>query len=336
MGASKRTAGIVAPGLVKAVAPPEAPAQEKQQKEEKVRSTCLHSQLHKTKLCAYHLKGNCQYGSSCAFAHSCTELQATPDLRKTRLCMSFMEGNGCEDPDCPFAHGEDELRSTDMFFKKTLCIWNEKGKCRNGDQCRFAHGIGELRASLQQAAMKSKATKNAVEKAAAPASGAGKRRSKAAMQGAAGSSGQETEPMKVLPHSNFAAPAPLPANQNMQVELDVLRQHISALSQRCNEIKYQMLVPDMAQLEEMGLGGMKPSAFVPQFAGDWSANADMVNMMNAKVAAMLLGGSDPSAQMSYVPKDLQGIHIPKPPGFGDDAECADWMQSLPVYPAMGA
>lgn len=124
----------------------EPAVQEKEKAGEKPRHTCLHSQLQKTKFCLYHLKGACQFGSNCSFAHSCAELQATPDLRKTRLCMDFIEGSGCVDPLCPFAHGEEELRSTDMFYKKTLCIWNEKGKCRNGDQCRFAHGMVELRA----------------------------------------------------------------------------------------------------------------------------------------------------------------------------------------------
>jgi len=111
----------------------------------------LHSQLHKTKFCLYHLKGACQFGSTCSFAHSCAELQATPDLRRTRLCTDFFEGRGCTDPDCGFAHCEEDLRSTDMFYKKTLCIWNEKRKCRNGDQCRFAHGLAELRANQGQA-----------------------------------------------------------------------------------------------------------------------------------------------------------------------------------------
>jgi len=107
---------------------------------------CLTSQLRKTKICAYHLRGACQYGSDCAFAHSCTELQSTPDLRKTRLCEAFEVGN-CTNSKCSFAHGEDELRSTNLFYKKTLCVWNQKGKCRNGDQCRFAHGVSELRGS---------------------------------------------------------------------------------------------------------------------------------------------------------------------------------------------
>jgi hypothetical protein len=91
------------------------------------------------------LKGACQYGDSCAFAHSYDELQGTPDLRKTRLCPDFQEHGKCKRPGCNFAHGEEELRSTAMFFRKTLCIWNEKGKCRNGDQCRFAHGKEQLR-----------------------------------------------------------------------------------------------------------------------------------------------------------------------------------------------
>jgi hypothetical protein len=92
----------------------------------------------------YHLQGVCQFGDSCAFAHSCDELQGAPDLRKTRLCKSFVDGV-CQDPDCTFAHTEEELRSTDMFYKKTLCMWHEKNACRNGDQCRFAHGVAELR-----------------------------------------------------------------------------------------------------------------------------------------------------------------------------------------------
>jgi len=108
------------------------------------RRTCLQTQLRKTKLCMYFLRGACQYGRECAFAHTVSELQATPDLRKTRLCVDFVEGRGCTNDECSFAHGEAELRSTDLFYKKSLCIWHEKGRCRNGDQCRFAHGLEEL------------------------------------------------------------------------------------------------------------------------------------------------------------------------------------------------
>jgi len=105
----------------------------------------LNAQLAKTKLCAHYLKGSCQYGGSCSFAHSCAQLQATPDLRKTRLCAKFFEGAGCADRDCFYAHSREDLRSTQLFYRKTLCIWNEKGKCRNGQGCRFAHGAAQLR-----------------------------------------------------------------------------------------------------------------------------------------------------------------------------------------------
>lgn len=147
MGGAKRDAGQREGSTGTAAKKAEAKASPA--REEKPRRTCLHSQLHKTKFCLYHLKGTCQYGSECAFAHSCTELQATPDLRKTRLCAAFMEGGGCQDPNCTFAHGEDELRFTDMFYKKTLCIWHEKGRCRNGDQCRFAHGQGDRQSNRE-------------------------------------------------------------------------------------------------------------------------------------------------------------------------------------------
>lgn len=115
--------------------------------DEKLKKSCLHKQLRKTKFCVYHLQGVCQFGENCAFAHSCGELQGAPDLRKTRLCRAFVNG-GCKDRDCDFAHSEEELRSTDMFYKKTLCMWFEKGRCRNGEQCRFAHGETELRARV--------------------------------------------------------------------------------------------------------------------------------------------------------------------------------------------
>lgn len=105
---------------------------------------CLHRQLQKTRLCVYHMRGTCQYGTSCSFAHTQSELSSTPDLQRTRLCTSFAKGQ-CDNPNCSFAHGEAELRSTDMFYKKQMCIWHERGRCRNGESCRFAHGPSELR-----------------------------------------------------------------------------------------------------------------------------------------------------------------------------------------------
>lgn len=116
------------------------------QKQEKSRRACLHKQLQKTKFCSYFLKGMCHYGEECAFAHTCAELQATPDLRKTRTCKAFAEGK-CTDDNCPFAHGEHQLVSTGLFHKMSLCKWNERGRCRHGSECRFAHGVAELRDS---------------------------------------------------------------------------------------------------------------------------------------------------------------------------------------------
>lgn len=151
MGANKRAGQAKQNGeaVAQTEAPlPTTPPESPTGGEEKVRRQCLHKQLRKTKFCTYFLKGTCQYGADCAFAHSSTELQNTPDLCKTRMCKAWSEGK-CNDPACRFAHCEDELRSTDMFFKKTLCMWNEKGKCRNGAQCRFAHGLVELRDHVQ-------------------------------------------------------------------------------------------------------------------------------------------------------------------------------------------
>lgn len=120
------------------------PKEEKDLSKEVQRRTCLFKQLRKTKLCMYHLRGSCQYGEGCAFAHTGEEIESAPDLSKTCLCKAFAAGR-CDDANCGFAHGVQELRSTDTFYKKTLCMWHEKGRCRNGSQCRFAHGSAELR-----------------------------------------------------------------------------------------------------------------------------------------------------------------------------------------------
>jgi len=121
-----------------------APTEEAAPSSDKHPRACLHRQLQKTRLCVYHLRGTCQYGSMCSFAHAQHELSTTPDLQRTRLCTSFAKGK-CDNPNCTFAHGEAELRSTDMFYKKAMCIWHEKGRCRNGEFCRFAHGTTEVR-----------------------------------------------------------------------------------------------------------------------------------------------------------------------------------------------
>lgn len=272
MGVNKRAAASgAAAGRAAASAPPkDAAASEKQP-----RRTCLHNQLHKTKFCMYHLKGACQYGTDCAFAHSCAELQATPDLRKTRLCVPFMEGHGCEDPTCTFAHGEEELRSTDMFYKKTLCIWNEKGKCRNGDQCRFAHGLTELRASQGLYAGGLLAPEES-EKAAPQTKSSRRRKTKAG--GASSADADAAEPMKIMPRSMV--------DSQRNAGFDLLQQKVSA-AQAQAEAEFQ-------HLQQMG--------FMNELYG------------NPAMASMLLGGKAMNhpgmAAGMYVNKSL----VP-PPGF---------------------
>lgn len=132
---------------------------------------CVISQLRKTRLCKYSPKGTCKYGSQCTYAHSETELHASPDLSKTRLCTTFQLEGWCNDASCMFAHGEDELRSTNMFYRKTLCIWNERGPghCRNGDKCRFAHGREQLQRGPEDRRQRGKGARQARTSARAAA-----------------------------------------------------------------------------------------------------------------------------------------------------------------------
>jgi hypothetical protein len=210
------------------------------------RQTCLNSQLHKTKFCSFHLKGMCRFGANCSFAHSSSELQATPDLQQTKLCANITEGRGCTDPSCTFAHSEDELRSTDMFFKKTLCVWHEKGKCRNGNQCRFAHGLVELRANFATLAYGMQA-KDAVPKKAeankgSPIRAAESLKDKPRFR----PEGAETllpMPMKILPSSfdlktgNFSKANDL----QLDAQLAMLHWKLSALAARCNQMNQHLL-----------------------------------------------------------------------------------------------
>lgn len=104
--------------------------------------------LQKTKLCIYHIQGNCGLGTSCKFAHDVSEIRTAPDLAKTRLCTNFMNGT-CFKDNCSFAHGEAEL-VTPPSYKKKVCTWFQQGKCRNGAKCGFAHDLSELRSEGPQ------------------------------------------------------------------------------------------------------------------------------------------------------------------------------------------
>lgn len=285
MGASKRVGalpvspvkpGVSAPVGAKSTGLPGSGANQR---------SCLTSQLRKTKICMYHLKGACQYGSECAFAHSCAELESIPDLRKTRLCQAFDSGS-CNNPDCSFAHGEEELRSTNLFYKKTLCIWNQKGKCRNGDQCRFAHGTSELRFAPGGIVP---GTEGEDGTAAVEASlRAGGQSGEVPAKGKSAAI-KLNEPMKVQPAACLAesqvqtalgtAAAPLcqwppgfaPSlaaiaggtgdlrvdleqirtniiNEQLKADLERLRENVFALTQKCNQIQWQVKAADSGHI----------------------------------------------------------------------------------------
>jgi hypothetical protein len=106
----------------------------------------LETQLQKTKLCRYHMKGLCKHGSECRFAHGKDELAELPNLQKTRMCPNLLANGHCETPDsCPFAHHENELKKVNICHKTAICTWYLAGKCRNGTECDFAHGEHELK-----------------------------------------------------------------------------------------------------------------------------------------------------------------------------------------------
>jgi len=104
----------------------------------------IQQQYHKTKMCAFFMKGKCERGEQCSYAHSSKEVQGNPDLTKTRLCKNFLRQK-CFDQNCKYAHGQDDLRSTEAVYKTVLCRWFARGGCKLGSSCRHAHSIEELR-----------------------------------------------------------------------------------------------------------------------------------------------------------------------------------------------
>eukprot|EP00919_Chromeraceae_sp_WS-2016_P047853 GHVR01113379.1.p1 GENE.GHVR01113379.1~~GHVR01113379.1.p1 ORF type:complete len:199 (-),score=72.58 GHVR01113379.1:59-655(-) len=102
-----------------------------------------------TRMCPYMLRGNCNKGLKCSFAHSYEELLRRPNLLKTRICKDYMNGT-CpnKDEDCVFAHGTGDLRCTDDVWKTTLCPMWQTDTCEfnnSPEKCRWAHGNDELR-----------------------------------------------------------------------------------------------------------------------------------------------------------------------------------------------
>uniref|UniRef100_A0A7S4Q5Z4 C3H1-type domain-containing protein n=1 Tax=Alexandrium monilatum TaxID=311494 RepID=A0A7S4Q5Z4_9DINO len=66
----------------------------------------------KTKLCRFHMIGQCRRGSACKFAHGRNELCPAPDLQYTKFCPSILRGQPCLAWDsCTFAHSLEQLRT---------------------------------------------------------------------------------------------------------------------------------------------------------------------------------------------------------------------------------
>ncbi|CAK0850094.1 unnamed protein product, partial [Prorocentrum cordatum] len=76
------------------------------------RDLAAKSLFKKTTLCRfYSLRGGCERGSACPFAHGKEEMRSKPDLTKTSLCKLWAKGR-CpfESWQCPWAHGAHELQ----------------------------------------------------------------------------------------------------------------------------------------------------------------------------------------------------------------------------------
>eukprot|EP00928_Gymnodinium_smaydae_P086453 TRINITY_DN7057_c0_g2_i1.p1 TRINITY_DN7057_c0_g2~~TRINITY_DN7057_c0_g2_i1.p1 ORF type:complete len:192 (-),score=30.39 TRINITY_DN7057_c0_g2_i1:235-810(-) len=106
--------------------------------------TIVDQQMQKTKLCTFHAKGKCAFGSACTYAHSPVEVRVMPNLSKTKICTKWRR-NACFNKKCKYAHGFGELRNTPMLYKTSMCTAAMTGSCTLGDFCRFAHSEDELR-----------------------------------------------------------------------------------------------------------------------------------------------------------------------------------------------
>jgi len=69
----------------------------------------------KTKLCMQYMRGVCDKGGACGFAHCQEELKPLPDFARTKLCPELERSGVCNNPKCRYAHGEGELRAGRPF-----------------------------------------------------------------------------------------------------------------------------------------------------------------------------------------------------------------------------
>eukprot|EP00933_Yihiella_yeosuensis_P081171 TRINITY_DN94726_c0_g1_i1.p1 TRINITY_DN94726_c0_g1~~TRINITY_DN94726_c0_g1_i1.p1 ORF type:complete len:353 (+),score=63.85 TRINITY_DN94726_c0_g1_i1:35-1093(+) len=69
----------------------------------------------RTKMCTFHMAGNCARGDLCDFAHGDDDVKPLPNLWKTKLCKSFMRTGSCPNLDeCTYAHSHAEQRPSEL------------------------------------------------------------------------------------------------------------------------------------------------------------------------------------------------------------------------------
>lgn len=68
--------------------------------------------LAKTKLCKYHILGQCAKGRACSFAHDANEMKVAIDAVDTshaKVCRNLINTGRCDELSCPYAHSRKEL-----------------------------------------------------------------------------------------------------------------------------------------------------------------------------------------------------------------------------------
>mmetsp|Transcript_137121 Transcript_137121/g.382416 ORF Transcript_137121/g.382416 Transcript_137121/m.382416 type:complete len:198 (-) Transcript_137121:11-604(-) len=96
---------------------------------------------HKTKLCRFNLRGLCNKGEACNFAHGEEERKPLPDLSRTRLCPTLISTGDCSDLKvCPFAHSREELRSRPTSRRQEAVVGLAVGPRGKGGFPSWAQG----------------------------------------------------------------------------------------------------------------------------------------------------------------------------------------------------